>query len=390
MFRSEISSPDLSDIIGLYPEDEPWCAGYAPSQGRRCKCRTNAANRRTASALLDRGTTYLKQGMCMDDILKNLAPLVLCTRFHQYQSDGLAEGWILKMNKFQQRQTPIPPTPPRTPNADTVTPWINYTSVETRTTVPGFYYASSSVPSSFSAFSFGVSQNRYAGADHPRQNVSPWQTGPDVTAQHRQTQSMFRQGAERRTPRPVVSSSVVENIPSILVASGEPAEPASERERRSASPSPPSRVIAPSSESVSTAEITETRPVSASTDTRTAPEPDYITPAAARPTRNVQPRRNGPAGVNGTESRRIVRRRPIEGNCAICILPLLHDPDEDASDRNSSDDENDGNPEPEVQITWCKAQCGKNYHKSCMDTWIDSCRSLARGPTCPNCRTSWR
>jgi hypothetical protein len=35
---------------------------------------------------------------------------------------------------------------------------------------------------------------------------------------------------------------------------------------------------------------------------------------------------------------------------------------------------------------WCKAQCGVNFHKACMDQWL----KRAPSRTCPACRRSWR
>ncbi|KAF2127195.1 hypothetical protein P153DRAFT_368521 [Dothidotthia symphoricarpi CBS 119687] len=58
-------------------------------------------------------------------------------------------------------------------------------------------------------------------------------------------------------------------------------------------------------------------------------------------------------------------RKPIEGECPICYDEL--DPNKDA-------------------IVYCKASCGNNIHKDCMQKWM----SMARGKTtCPYCRAEW-
>ncbi|KAF9693621.1 hypothetical protein EKO04_008282 [Ascochyta lentis] len=59
-------------------------------------------------------------------------------------------------------------------------------------------------------------------------------------------------------------------------------------------------------------------------------------------------------------------RKPIEGECPICYDEL--DPKNDV-------------------IVYCKASCGNNVHKACMQSWI---QVAARGnATCPYCRARW-
>ncbi|CAI7592636.1 unnamed protein product [Penicillium discolor] len=94
----------LSGIIKLEPEEEPWCAGYAPSQGRRCHMRTNARGRRSAMMLLNEGTKDLQAGRNIDILLEDLAPHVLCTRFHQNQASDLVRRWKRKVRKYLDSQ----------------------------------------------------------------------------------------------------------------------------------------------------------------------------------------------------------------------------------------------------------------------------------------------
>jgi hypothetical protein len=58
-------------------------------------------------------------------------------------------------------------------------------------------------------------------------------------------------------------------------------------------------------------------------------------------------------------------RKPIEGECPICYDDL--EPRKDA-------------------IVYCKASCGNNVHKDCMQKWISMTRGKA---TCPYCRATW-
>jgi hypothetical protein len=58
-------------------------------------------------------------------------------------------------------------------------------------------------------------------------------------------------------------------------------------------------------------------------------------------------------------------RKLIEGECPICYDDL--EPGKDA-------------------IVYCKASCGNNVHKDCMQKWIEMTRDKA---TCPYCRATW-
>ncbi|KAJ9216857.1 hypothetical protein DTO166G4_1703 [Paecilomyces variotii] len=119
-FYRASSSPspyDLRSIIQLYPEQEPWCVGFAVTRGRRCHNQTSAVSREKACSLLDRGTRDLAQGLDISDLLGRLAPLVLCKRWHQYECHDLVGRWARKVEDFQMRQnraSSIRTTPTRT------------------------------------------------------------------------------------------------------------------------------------------------------------------------------------------------------------------------------------------------------------------------------------
>ncbi|KAJ9324691.1 hypothetical protein DTO027B5_2620 [Paecilomyces variotii] len=119
-FYRASSSPspyDLRSIIQLCPEQEPWCVGFAVTRGRRCHNQTSAVSREKACSLLDRGTRDLAQGLDISDLLGQLAPLVLCKRWHQYECHDLVGRWARKVEDFQMRQnraSSIRTTPTRT------------------------------------------------------------------------------------------------------------------------------------------------------------------------------------------------------------------------------------------------------------------------------------
>ncbi|PYI17963.1 hypothetical protein BO99DRAFT_444219 [Aspergillus violaceofuscus CBS 115571] len=83
MSQYSAKADHLSEILNLYPDQERWCAGYAPSQGRRCHNPISGAHRGSAVRLLDEGSERMRQGEDIDDLLMDLASLVLCRHVHQ-------------------------------------------------------------------------------------------------------------------------------------------------------------------------------------------------------------------------------------------------------------------------------------------------------------------
>lgn len=41
-----------------------------------------------------------------------------------------------------------------------------------------------------------------------------------------------------------------------------------------------------------------------------------------------------------------------------------------------------------AMLVWCRGYCGTNFHRRCMERWIDTFESDVC-PTCPNCRREW-
>ncbi|CAO2658717.1 Nn.00g064400.m01.CDS01 [Neocucurbitaria sp. VM-36] len=70
-------------------------------------------------------------------------------------------------------------------------------------------------------------------------------------------------------------------------------------------------------------------------------------------------------GKDGTEKEgEDTNRKPIEGECPICYDEL----------------------EDKEVVVYCKASCGNNVHKDCMQKWM----AMTRGKTtCPYCRAKW-
>ncbi|BCS18313.1 uncharacterized protein APUU_11141S [Aspergillus puulaauensis] len=111
-------------------------------------------------------------------------------------------------------------------------------------------------------------------------------------------------------------------------------------------------------------------------------------------------------------------RRPVEGDCSICLCSLLEpaptDPSSTSWQWNATDSGSSSDPyndwyrgmgwwnyipggghvnEDEVEeregrfgsVSWCRAKCGVNFHTSCIDSWL----YMAGRATCPVCRSPW-
>ncbi|KAF4217570.1 hypothetical protein CNMCM8980_003514 [Aspergillus fumigatiaffinis] len=316
-----MSYPDLSTILEVYPECEYNCYGYAPSQRRRCRMRTRKDNRDRASYLLKEGTRFLQHGLPVDGLLIELAPLVLCTRFHQYQADDLVRDWRAKLRAFQQ-QTLLDDM------------------------------------------------------------LKSLQELVDSRAR-----SLAAGSAGQRFSQRVLSTARLERSAAI-VTEEEPAPIEGEEEEE---------------ERGDRADEPEPQPEPQPSPRRTSTEAS--SPAVPSDAREPT--------VPQSEPRRTTRK-PIEGDCDICMCPLRgQGSDEDGEGSEDSDDDNDNDNDNDVSDTasdnehddneednlddlvYCKNQCGKNYHKACIDVWLATQRAFRtpRGdpvcPSCPNCRAVW-
>ncbi|EAW15676.1 uncharacterized protein NFIA_050180 [Aspergillus fischeri NRRL 181] len=312
-----MSYPDLSTILEVYPECETTCYGYAPSQRRRCRMRTRKDNRDRASYILKEGTRFLQHGLPVDGLLIELAPLVLCTRFHQYQADDLVRDWRAKLRAFQQQTL--------------LTAMLK------------------------SLQELVDSRARSLAAGSAGQRLSERALSPT------------------RLERS--AAIVTEEEPAAI----DREEEEEEREDREDVPEP------------------EPEPELSPSRTSTEASSPAVESHVAEPT------------IPQSEPRRTTRK-PIEGDCDICLCPLRgQDSDKDGERSEDSDDENDNvvpdtasdnehdeNAEDNLDdLVYCKNQCGTNYHKACIDVWLATQRTFRTprgdpiGLSCPNCRAAW-
>ncbi|KAJ6132689.1 hypothetical protein N7471_007904 [Penicillium samsonianum] len=351
----------LSEIIKLEPEEEPWCAGYAPSQGRRCHVRTNARGRSSAMMLLNEGTKDLRAGRNIDTLLENLAPYVLCTRFHQSQASDLARRWKRQVRTYLDSQVV---STPYTRPVRTSSRMISETAEANMEEI------------------IAVLHQRLRDAEEEIRRLKVAQSGLPVTANPRHH--------ERRFMSAVVNSSSMGSASS----GNPPANRVNETLRRDSTES-----------STNQSAITVPRPVQAQATRQTSavsissPRP-ASTPTVARAFGRI----GNTASQDETSQ---PNRREIEGECGICLCNLHSSQDEDwdeeeesensggddygdnDQDNNYEDDDYDDYAEDDEhlkELVWCKARCGVNFHKQCIDQWLET----DHAPTCPACRSNWK
>ncbi|PGH17159.1 hypothetical protein AJ79_01297 [Helicocarpus griseus UAMH5409] len=98
-------SERLIDIINVDPRSPYFtCVGWAPSKGRRCHNPIARHNRSYASALLEQGTNEYLHGEDISHILEELAPRVLCKRFHQNQGSRMVGLWEKRVSDHREDQ----------------------------------------------------------------------------------------------------------------------------------------------------------------------------------------------------------------------------------------------------------------------------------------------
>lgn len=393
--------PHLSLIINLDPEKEPWCAGYAPSQGRRCHARTNALGRSRAMELLDRGTESLLAGRHIDDLLGELAPHVLCQRFHQDQASTLTNRWSRQVSPFVK----APQSPPRR-RTIAQDPSTARRHVSIRTPAERQRYLLSEMEQLMNELS-SLEQDRHISA------------GSHDSGVMRDSQRAMRTARTRNNS--------LDATPSDYALRGNDYQ----------------RVIRlrPWRHQLINTSVPaagQSSSTVASTSGRLPAAPPSNSGASSSPQRenhnnNSELRLHS---ANPIRSSSGITRRPIQGDCGICLSSLENDIWEDTDDEDSDEAENEGSDGPKddengwededdgeeycsdtteshrsnssswngeagsadqaqhsipsterYDIVWCKAKCGVNYHRDCIYQWL--ALDPFEGLSCPTCRSIW-
>ncbi|KAJ6079307.1 hypothetical protein N7467_009060 [Penicillium canescens] len=363
------SSPlaPLSEIIKLEPEKEPWCAGYAPSQGRRCHARTNARGRSSAMMLLNEGTKDLRAGRSIDTLLEDLAPHVLCTRFHQSQASDLTCRWKRQVRTYlDSRVASTPSARPMRLSSRSIYRETAEDDIEERT---------------------ALLYQRLRDITEEVRRLEVAHYGLSITA----NPPIHREG---RKTSVVVSSSSAGSVSS----------------RNTPQPNLIDRTVrSRSTESPNQSAITVPRPAQAQVSHQTRAV-SVSSPRPATPPTVVRVS----SSTRNQDSQDVTsqaNRREVEGECGICLCNLQisqqdldadeeeeseHSDDDDDDDEDDDDEEEEDDDEQieaedkdehqDEELVWCKARCGVNFHKQCIDQWLET----AHAPTCPACRSHWK
>ena len=406
--RSTLSSrqdlPSLSSILHLEPEQEPWCAGFAASQGRRCYVRTNSHGRRCAMTLLGEGTHSLRAGEDIDDILEGLAPYVLCTRFHQSQAPSLVASWRKKV------QSAI-----RSISRPTREPLV---SSRIRPVQPTGNVSSQSNP---------PRQNEQSYASNQRLSGSTSEVQP-VRIRHRGLRVSLNgsnEGSEVTSHGPAIIRTRHLNVPlngdsdgnenEVVLPTTRPRDIAAHRTvshtRTSGTVQSHRTTRATNSERLpnSSAQV-ESRAQSLDSS-RPRQSTTSSTPTAPRriPVSQLITTSQKPSPASPPRSNEVIRK-PITEPCPICLEELQESTDEREAHttRRNVGSNNSGSSEAKSaqispaerriklleaiarkeagKITYCKAYCGNNFHLGCVRNWLGT----APRPTCPMCRKMWK
>ena len=317
--------------------------------------------------LLEKGTERLRAGRSLDTLLEDLAPHVLCTRFHQNQASTLTSRWKRKVRAYLDSQIPSVPSTPSTRTARL--PSIPSTA-STRTT------RLTSTPSVPSTRTTRLS-SRHSPSETPEREID-------------ERTALLRKLSETLEELRRLDAAEVDEEHS--TSSRAPRE--TESSSRTASPGfTGSTLRRPASQESYIGRAVQRGSTESIVVQMAAAVPRVIQAQVGSTSVTPVPRQTSAiptvASVSSSTLSR-VNRRKVEGNCGICLCDM-HTPQQNVNTAdaevtgNGSNDDGDDDEEDDRgdELTWCKARCGVNFHKGCIDQW------LARARTCPACRSNW-
>ena len=257
------------------------CIGYAPSKGRRCHNPIACANRQEAANILREMSTLDPHSKRLDKRLEQLAPRLLCRRWHQNQAADMKTLWRREIDRYHPAAVHIE----------------RYAIVE-RYTV--FYAPSVAVTSTLvriRAKPRTIGQTTSLVAHSPVQVFTPQTlpvtTTPEPRTRSRRSNDMTRQESrQQEEPNPA--------------SSPQPHSTGQERNPPERNSPPPSPVTTPAHNTSGTA------PQESTTTREEVAHIDHI----PEPTATDAPHE---------ESLHTPTRRPLEADCPICCEELSSD-----------------------------------------------------------------
>lgn len=372
----------LSAILGVAPDIENNCVGFAKTQHRRCKLpASDMYGRAKANDILDEGTSILESGEeNIVDILEELAPLLLCRAHHQYQAGQLVHEWSRKVENFHERRRASAGLHFRS-----VSPAPQRDNERARRYRAPTQHAGRAFPrrrplrvdaDEATAIERDDSRSRRISSAPPRfNNTEQIDTLPITISATVPTISRPRRSASRTI---LVSATVEMHLKINLQADGGRLGQERYRSEREYSGRSTyrsrigSRVFHDSSRQPRNDETrtlrteTRNRPAISQTISRSRhSEPPRRQTSAASPTRPAQTRSEAETSPSTSRERartaqsrsrqqsarsREVTRRHVEGDCSICVLPLQEEDtgQEDEVEQRYEDDDDDDDDDDEV------------------------------------------
>ncbi|PYI10714.1 hypothetical protein BO78DRAFT_305277 [Aspergillus sclerotiicarbonarius CBS 121057] len=348
------SSPlvQLTDILKIYPVDDHHCFGTSNYYNRRCNNLTNHHNRQVALLLLDRGTHQLAANPSLDsfdNLLDRLAPLLLCPHLHRSQAPRLVAQWKEKLQRHLDQHSAAA-APATMNNRILPTPGSNVLSTGSGLTFSNLTTHGPASPSIISLQHSRVGMGASHSLSHgPRVEIG--HPGVNATSSSMST-VMSAAGSSHAHPRHHPHTS------SLQPANG-----------------------------------------------------TFVTPSHSHPQQHNRESQSESSNMGNNmgnfpvikaSAKRHVKPRPVDGDCGICLLPYFDErmrydlsedeqmedvDDEEGAWEEMEDDDVAGPDYDHDLLVWCRAFCGTNYHRACMEQWIDTFD--AHEPTCPTCRNYW-
>ncbi|KAH0534116.1 hypothetical protein FGG08_007290 [Glutinoglossum americanum] len=357
-YRTLNIDPDTSDFT---------CIGYASSQGRPCSNRITAANCRAACDLLDSiAATDPRDTNTLGELLEELAPTVLCRTAHQHQADKFVEQWTREIRRLV---------------ASRRRPSDSQQRIATHSSIPGFdpYITLYTEPYGFRCVGHSVRENGRCNKPISSRNHDAACNLLDLMAQRSFSMREFRHLFEMLASRALCKRHRWQTEEVVVRWLGLVYDTAPEEEARSATDASPRRQSAEESEENANGSISDgsddegsgtpfdfelqSNPDSVSEilppeDGIALIPPEAPTPPAipvSSPTTSTPPTPTTPNHATPAVARKEYKREDI---CSIC--------------------EERWGETPEPAIVWCQKQCGQNYHRSCMDKWIEERENVQR------------
>ncbi|KAL4913276.1 hypothetical protein BDW62DRAFT_205704 [Aspergillus aurantiobrunneus] len=370
---------DLPSILNLDSSREPRCIGHDP-QGNRC---TNRTSRVPANRFLDMATLALRAETSIHCILESLAAYVLCPMC-QFHAVELVARWESEISRWVPLSLGEALVGGLSGDAE---------ATEAETDIATGIEAQDQVEAEEDGDEDEDRTRSRSGSGSEHPDPEPAQTAQNNRCRSRQYRLYLLRLYNSMKDR---THHVVSDVSGFASALTRP------------------RVRNP--------DVSASRPGSRDSNA------DDLTPA--------------PSGAATTITAENPRQRPVEGECAICFGSLLEAPagdycgigvargrglawggararfayprfglddrwydgedelwdlwdceeegillDNGVEGDVGGEDEREGEEgeKGEPELSWCKAQCGVNYHKSCIEEWL----LVSETVSCPTCRSRW-